>query len=85
MTYQIKNGKQDPIIAVDCHYKKKKIFLNMMIKNDNINTSSSIHKIFQNLLQISVTELIDMEIVEIDNGLNKKKDIVLLLFIIFKI
>jgi hypothetical protein len=32
MTYQIKNGKQAPIIAVDCHYKKKKISPNMMIK-----------------------------------------------------
>ncbi|CAB4378322.1 unnamed protein product [Rhizophagus irregularis] len=31
-------------------------------------------KVFQNLPQISVTKLMDMEIVEIDNGLSKKKD-----------
>lgn len=54
-------------------------------KNDNINASSSMHRVFQNLPQISVTELMDMEIVEIDNGLSKKKGIVLSLFIIFQI
>ncbi|CAB4386303.1 unnamed protein product [Rhizophagus irregularis] len=43
-------------------------------KNDNINASSSMHRVFQNLPQISVTELMDMEMVEIDNGLSKKKD-----------
>ncbi|RIA86149.1 hypothetical protein C1645_829717 [Glomus cerebriforme] len=42
-------------------------------KNDNINTSSSIHRVFQNLPQISMVELMDMEIVEIDNSLSKKK------------
>jgi hypothetical protein len=48
-------------------------------KNDNFNTptpSSSLHRVFQNLPQISATELMEMEIVEIDNDLSKKKGII---------
>jgi hypothetical protein len=50
-----------------------------------INTFGSIRRVFQNLPQITVTELMGMEIVEIDNGLSKKKGIFSLQFIIFKI
>jgi hypothetical protein len=52
---------------VDCHYKKKKIFPNMMIKKMIILTRLVQYiRVFQNLPQISVTELMDMEIVEIE-------------------
>ena len=73
------NKKQKNSIASDSNLsvQEKENITNYQEDNNTFNMPSLIYKVFQNLPQISMTELMDMEIDDI-NAKNKKKGIFIL-------
>jgi len=75
----LSNKKQKNSIASgsDLSVQEKENITNYQENNNTFNMPSLIYEVFQNLPQISVTELIDMEIDDI-NAKSKKKGIFIL-------
>ncbi len=73
------NKKQKNSIASDSNLsvQEKENITNYQEDNNTFNMPSPIYEVFQNLPQISVTELMDMEMDDI-NAKNKKKGIFIL-------